>query len=52
MLDNLVLCFLSTSPNNKGIAGAKDGDGIFADVAEPNVSQCAGSWTVLVAFTQ
>ena len=52
MLDNLVLRFLSTSPDNKGIASAKDGDGIFADVAEPNVGQCAGTWTTLVAFTR
>lgn len=52
MLDNLVLCFLSTSPDNKGIASAKNGDSVFADVAEPNIGQCAGTWTMLVAFAR
>jgi hypothetical protein len=46
VLYNLVLCFLSTASNDSGIACAEDGDGIFANVTEPDIGQCARAWDV------
>jgi hypothetical protein len=41
VLDDLVLGLLSTSSLDQGIAGTKDGDGVLADITEPDVGQGA-----------
>lgn len=44
VLDDFVDCFLRTATDDGCVACAEDGDSIFADVAEPDVSQGAGSF--------
>ena len=46
MLDDLVLGFLSTTSNDQGITSAKDGDGVLANVTEPDVGQGARTHAV------
>lgn len=46
MLDDLVLGFLSTTSNNQGITSTKDGDGVLANVTEPDVGQGARTHAV------
>jgi len=43
VLDHFVLGFLRAAADDGCVARAEDGDGVFADVAEPDVGQCAGS---------
>lgn len=43
VLDDLVLGLLGSSADDGGVTGTEDGDGVLADVAEPDVSQCAGT---------
>jgi hypothetical protein len=41
VLDDLVLGFLSSAPDDESVAGSEDGDSVFADVPEPDVGQSA-----------
>ena len=41
MLDDLVLGLLGATADNEGVSGSEDGDGILANVAEPDVGQSA-----------
>ena len=41
VLHNLVVCVLRTTNNDKHIALAQSSNGIFADIAEPDVADCA-----------
>lgn len=50
MLDDLISGFVGTTANNIGCAAALDGDGILADVLEPNEFESARSKAVH-AFT-
>lgn len=46
MLDDLVLGVGGTASSDEGVTVAEDGDGILADVAEPDVGQGAGTLAV------
>jgi len=44
VLDNFVAGLSGASALDEGVAAAEDGDGVFADVAEPDVCQGAGAF--------
>ena len=43
VLNNLVLGLLSTAADDGGVTCAQDGDGVLADITEPDIGQCAST---------
>jgi len=44
VLDDLVCCILCSAADNKSVTATENGDGIFTDIAEPDVGQSARAY--------